>query len=1035
MLHCDDGMPGGIMNTYAGLRCAQNILTMIRQHAHNIFQKRGYVEAELSSRHQIIKRVISKVSGGEKMKKFERNILAVAIASACFGVCAVASAATAAASAAPASPQNATSAQDQTPPAKNKTAAEKKRQKVNTLQAVQVTGFLSSIENATALKRNASTIVEAVSAEQVGKLPGTSIADALGRLPGLAVQTLNGRPQVLTIHGLGPDFSTALINGGQQVSTSNNRDVQFDQYPSSWFDNVVVHLSPEADLIGQGLSGTVDMHTIRPLEKSGPEAAVNAKYIWNGMSELAPGRGVSSKGHDINGVWVNQFANHTIGVTLGVDLEDTPSQIQHQAPWGYPQDANGNYVIGGSKNYGETDTMKRNGLLATVQWQPNEHYTGTVDMTYDNFKEVQQAKGMEFPLFYSSAQLQPGGTVQNGFIQSGTYNNVTPVIRNDYNSTSARVYNLNWDNKFTINENWSVDADANYSRATRRDVNLESYSGTGYNKTGAVSSVGFNELGNGMVNLNPSLDYTQGVVLTDPQGWGAGSDVVQAGFINAPRTVDYLANLRLSVERSFVSGPISSMEFGVNNSRRNKTYHIDQSFLTLGGGTLSGGNAVLTAPIQGGSTCDPLSWMGIGPQLCYDPFSLIGNGSLVNVPTFGSNTGLPPNWKTHENVFTPYIQFNIDTHLGNVSLRGNFGLQMQQTAQRATGERVAPGSATTGNSITLIPVTGSTSYTRYLPSANLIFGFTDNDDLRLSAARTLARPRMDQMNASLGVTGNINHLQSTDPNQAYFSASGGNAKLQPTMANNYNVSYEHYFSNDGGFRCNSADQKNSDLCRSGGGGYFSVSGYFIGLHSYINPNAAYLYDFSPFLPFNLSPAQLTQLGTTLGTVSGPTNDGHGYVKGIQATLNLPFGLIAQPLDGFGVILTGNRTKSSLVFSGNSSPITVPGLSKWVANGTLYYQHSGFEARISDSYRSNFLGEVSGISATRVEQTLKGGSTYDAQVSYTFESGRFKGLTLIAQGSNLSNKIFTTFQNNDPRQVQTWERYGRTYSLGVSYKFQ
>jgi iron complex outermembrane receptor protein len=152
-------------------------------------------------------------------------------------------------------------------------------------------------------------------------------------------------------------------------------------------------------------------------------------------------------------------------------------------------------------------------------------------------------------------------------------------------------------------------------------------------------------------------------------------------------------------------------------------------------------------------------------------------------------------------------------------------------------------------------------------------------------------------------------------------------------------------------------------------------------------------------------------------------------------LNLPFNLIAQPLDGFGMILTGNRTNSSLVFAGNSNPITVPGLSKWVANGTIYYQHGGFEARVSDSYRSSFLGEVSGISASRIEQTIKGGSSYDAQVSYSFDSGALKGLTLIAQGSNLSNKTFITYQNNDPRQVQTWERYGRRFDIGVSYKFQ
>ncbi len=971
------------------------------------------------------------------MKKFERNILAMAIASACFGMVGVAQAGTAAATAATGAAQ---SAQDQTTPAKQpapkgKTAADKKRPQVNTLPAVQVTGFLSSIENSTAIKRNANGIVEAVSAEQIGKLPGISIADALGRLPGLSVQTVSGRPQVITIHGLGPDFSTALINGGQQVSTSNNRDVQFDQYPASWFNAVVVYLTPQANLIGQGLAGTVDMQTIRPLEKNKPEAAVNARYVWNSSPQLANGPGATNNGYNVNGVYVNQFANHTLGVTLGVDLASNPTQIQHQQPWGYPTDPNGNAVIGGAKNFGISDNLKRNGLLATVQWQPNEHYTGTIDMTYDNFKEIQQAKGMEFPLQWSSAQLQPGGTVQNGLVTSGTYTNVSPVIRNDYNSTSARVYNFNWDNKFKINENWSVDLDGNYSRATRRDVNLESYSGSGYNKSGPLNTLNFNELGSGMLYVNNSVNYGTGTVLTDPQGWGSGNNVVQAGFINAPRTVDYLANLRLSAQRDFLSGPFSSVEFGVATSTRNKTYNIDQNFLTLGGGFITPTNAPVQSIPYTGGTCSPLSWMGVGAQPCYNPMALIANGTYTEIPVFMSSLPLPPNWKVHERDLTPYFQFNLDTQIGNVTLRGNFGLQVARTRQTSTGERVVPGSSVTGKTA-LVPVSGGTTFTRYLPSANLVFGLTPDDDIRVSAARTMARPRMDQMNASQSISGNLTRLTSTDPNLAFFSSNGGNARLLPTMADNYNVSYEHYFSGDAsGYKCNSSDAKQSVLCRGGGGGYFAVSGYFLKLNDYINPNSAYLYDFAAFVPSYLTPAQQAQLGTTMGIVSGPTNDGHGYVKGAQVTLNLPAALITPALNGFGVILTGNRTKSSLVYAGNSNPITVPGLSKWVANATLYYQHKGFEARVSDSYRSDFLGVVSGISASRIEQTLQGGSTFAAQVSYTFDHGPLNGLTLIALGSNLSNKTFVTFQNNDPRQVQNWESYGRRYEVGISYKFQ
>ena len=107
--------------------------------------------------------------------------------------------------------------------------------------------------------------------------------------------------------------------------TGNNRGVQFDQYPSSWFDNVEVHLSPSATLLGQGLAGTVDMHTIRPLDKDKQAGRHQRHYIWDSLGQLAQGRGVSDKGYKVNGVWVDQFADHTFGVTLGIDLEQNPT--------------------------------------------------------------------------------------------------------------------------------------------------------------------------------------------------------------------------------------------------------------------------------------------------------------------------------------------------------------------------------------------------------------------------------------------------------------------------------------------------------------------------------------------------------------------------------------------------------------------------------------------------------------------------------------------------------------------------------------
>ncbi|HEX5960756.1 MAG TPA: TonB-dependent receptor [Rhodanobacteraceae bacterium] len=978
----------------------------------------------------------------------QRNVMTLALISAGIGLATCTNIAFAASGAQAQDQEQSTSTQPaqtgQTPaetqqaPAEQQNAKKKTQrqsqqsQNAVTLGAIQVTGFASSVQNSIEIKRQSDSIVEAVSAEQIGKLPGTSIADTLGRLPGLAVQTVSGRPQVLTIHGLGPDFSTALINGSQQVSTSNNRDVQFDQYPQSWFGSVVVHMSPSANLIGQGLSGTVDMHTIRPLESAERKLAVNAHYIWDGMDQLAEGPGVSDHGYHVNGVYVDQFADHTFGITLGIDFDSNPAQIQHQQPWGYPTDANGDLVVGGSKNYGISDQMKRQGYLATLQWRPSENFDSTLDFTYDNFNETQQAKGMEFPLFWGAGVVLAPGNVQDGFVQSGTYSNVSPVVRNDYNKTRAKVWNIDWNNKIRFNADWSADIGANYSRADRADVLLESYSGFGYNKTGPTDTIDFSELANGLLYVNTAQDYTQGLVLTDPQGWGSGATppVVQGGFINAPHTNDYLANLHASVTRSFVSGPFSSVEFGVNRGTRNKNYQIDQDFLIFP-------NAAQTVPMPAGVTYgDPLGWMGVGPQALYDPLQLIANGTYELFPTALSSIATPPNWEVRERDLTSYVQFNLDTYLGNVSLRGNFGVQVAHTNQDSSGQYASASSGgTNGSNVVLLPISGGTSYTRWLPSLNLVFGLSDNDDLRFSAARTMARPRMDQMSASIGISGNITQLPNTDPNQSYFSASGGNAKLLPTKADNYNISYEHYFSGEtSDYQCTSNESLQSPLCAGTGAGYVALSGYYLKLSDYIDPNAAYLYDFAAFVPAYLDATQQQQLGTTLGIVSGPTNDGHGNVKGLQGTLNLPLGHITRYLDGFGVILSANYTKSSLVYGDNPNPITVPGLSKWVTNATLYYQYGGFQARVSQTHRSSFLGRVSGISATRIEQTIKGGSTYSAQVSYSVTSGSLNGLTFILQGSNLSNERFITYQNNDPRQVQTWELYGRRFEVGVSYKF-
>lgn len=102
------------------------------------------------------------------------------------------------------------------------------------LDAVQVTGIRRGIENAIAAKQDATSVVEVISAEDIGKLPDVSIAESLARLPGLAAQRVAGRAQVISVRGLSPDFATTLLNGREVVSTGDNRSVEFDSTRPNW---------------------------------------------------------------------------------------------------------------------------------------------------------------------------------------------------------------------------------------------------------------------------------------------------------------------------------------------------------------------------------------------------------------------------------------------------------------------------------------------------------------------------------------------------------------------------------------------------------------------------------------------------------------------------------------------------------------------------------------------------------------------------------------------------------------------------------
>jgi len=265
---------------------------------------------------------------------------------------------------------------------------------------------------------------------------------------------------------------------------------------------------------------------------------------------------------------------------------------------------------------------------------------------------------------------------------------------------------------------------------------------------------------------------------------------------------------------------------------------------------------------------------------------------------------------------------------------------------------------------------------------------------------------MDQMRASINIDYNAGLAGSTDLNSSPWGGSGGNPSLRPWIANAVDLSIEKYF---------------------GRRGYVSLAGFYKDLESYI-------YDQQQLTDFTGYPITGPQPILRQGFISTPQNGEGGVIQGVEFAVSVPFDLIWEPLEGFGATFSASWTDSDIIPNPGSPSTPLPGLSEKVSNLTVYYERDGFQARISNRYRSEFLGELSGVGTDRIQRMVDAESVVDAQIGYEFEDGPLDGLSVLAQVNNLTDEQFKTFENGDPRRVIDYQQYGRTYLVGINYRY-
>jgi len=856
---------------------------------------------------------------------------------------------------------------------------------VQELDSVSVTGIRSAIEAAIVTKLTENTIVEAISAEDIGKLPDTSIADSLARLPGLAAQRFGGRPQEINIRGFAGDFSTALLNGREQVSFSNNRGVEFDQYPSELMSQVVVHKTTDAQLVGQGLSGTVNMKTVRPLDHGERAVALNARADMNRLD------GRRENGNRISAAYIDQFFDKTLGIVIGFAHMDSPGQALEYGGWGFE-----NGVIGGGNAFRSQTDNERDGLMATVQFRPNPYFESTLDVLLAQFDRAENKWGLQYALAYGNGSImRDGAEYRNETTIHSQWDNVKPiVVRNDYNAMDDKLISVGWNNRLNLGEYWSATADLSYSRARREERILEAYAGLANGGRDSVNVV-YNP--KGWYDSEFTRDYgdASGLSFFDPDGWGAGSGWAQAGYLKDFLVKDNMSSARLDLERSFETGIISQLRFGGNYTDRSKSRGSTEMSLCTTAECAPEANVEIPVPTQYIMGTD-LGFAGIERALRLDILGMLNDDVYYLIQKVHPDIN-NKNWQVDEKVTSAYAQADLDADIGRVNIKGNLGIQMVRAEQVSEGVATVDGSGI-DNAINR----GKVSYTHYLPSLNLSFGLPFDQFVRLGASRQMARPRMDQMAA--------NAIYGYDQVRQRWVGRGGNANLKPWLSDSLDLSFEKYFAN--------------------GAGYVSLAWFSKDLKTYIY-NETIQYDFAQ-LP--LQPEMLARYPDTLGEYTQPQNGEGGKIQGREFAVSVPLSMLWSPLEGFGLVANYSDTRSSIQPNGPGTSEPLPGLSRYISNITGYYERHGFSARVSRRHRSPFLGEVQGAGGDRERIMFDRETVTDLQLGYTFHSGPLQNLSFLVQVNNLENEPFRSNRDGINERVNNYYEYGRTYLFGVNYRF-
>ena len=756
------------------------------------------------------------------------------------------------------------------------------------VQVVTVVGVAASLASSVSQKNASNSMVEVIASEDIGKLPDTTIAESLARLPGLAAGIDRGNASQVVARGLGPRFISSTLNGREFASTEPDRAVRFEMFPSESISGAKVYKTQSAEISEGGIATTVDLQTISPLAYRERNLTVkaDAEYYKQG----ADIEGAKKWAPRLGAVYVDQFADHTIGVALAASYFDQPDVSDQFQNWGFngstPWDVDG---TGGSEappwgfqNQVVKGTNKRSSVLGKVEWKPNADTQVTADVytARSNIHEnsMYHTAGTGYP--YSDI------TVSDGFVTGGTAQNVSMNTIEGLWKQNQRDFAVGLNGKTKV-AGWKLEGDIAHSTA-RRDT-LWAGVGLWMQDSGTLTwsaqhnqwaTYSFSEDTGNPSNYGDSTYETWG-----PNYAGRLDDSLNAQVVNASRDVDW--------------GAIRTVKLGVRTTQRAKGYNqISWDFDNQTA-------ALNTSDLVRVHVAGRPDFVTFAEGLDQAITNYFGADALSTAGRTATDSDLIyKDWRAKENNTSAYAQFDLGGNAFGKDFRGDFGLRVAHTDQTGYGYQSVDGAAPA-------QVSDGTGYTRFLPSLNLVFALDDAEQhqLRFGASRAMSRAPLDVMNDAHVVT--VSNTPGTPT-----TVTGGNPRLKPMMANQLDFAYEDFFAK---------------------GSLLSAGVFFKQISDYIA----------------LDTVQGTYNGADANFTEQVNRKG-GHAQGFELVYQQAFTKLPGLWSGLGMQGNYTYTNSDIKdMASNGSPIPTNGLMKHNMGVTLWYAHEGFEARLSANHHSQY----------------------------------------------------------------------------------